>query len=247
MYNILEALYVVSEVSSSLIIPAIALAAAYIGYRILKDGKFGALDLSGALSREYKVFADENSTVNITTGVPLDSEGNVDQKEVAKRTWALVQQYHAQGLRQSQVSFFFSIGAAIFGFLVIMYGVFSVFGSTRIILEAQMPGGIADKPSETVTTQAILSIVSGIVIDAVAALFFMQSNKARLLMSEFFDRLRVDRKLEEALTLISNIKDDQISARTQALLAINLAEINLEDSIFDRILTGSFSQGDEKP
>jgi hypothetical protein len=36
----------------------------------------------------------------------------------------------------------------------------------------------------------------------VSALFFVQSNRARNLMTAFFDKLRQDRSLEEALRLI---------------------------------------------
>jgi hypothetical protein len=50
------------------------------------------------------------------------------------------------------------------------------------------------------------TLIAGTIIDAVAALFFVQSNKARQLMTEFFDKLRVDRKLDEALSLMKEMQ-----------------------------------------
>jgi hypothetical protein len=43
------------------------------------------------------------------------------------------------------------------------------------------------------------AIIWGTVIQAAYTLFVVQSNRARQLMTEFFDKLRVDRKLDEAL------------------------------------------------
>jgi hypothetical protein len=74
-------------------------------------------------------------------------------------------------------------------------------------------------------------LVAGTVIDAVAALFFVQSNKARQLMVEFFDKLRVDRKLDEALALISKIEDKSISGRVRGIIAMNFSEVPLDQNI----------------
>jgi hypothetical protein len=75
-------------------------------------------------------------------------------------------QYHANSLAQSQISFNFSIGAASLGFLVIILGVVLVLFNS-------------------VSSASYLSIASGAIIDAVAALFFVQSNQARKSMTEF--------------------------------------------------------------
>ena len=106
--------------------------------------------------------------------------------EASYRQYALLREYHAQGLAQSRVSFWFSLTFASIGFAVIALAV-------GLFLEATPAGtGWLDNAGKPVFT-----LVSGTVIDAVAALFFVQSNKARQLMTEFFDKLRIDRKLDE--------------------------------------------------
>lgn len=62
---------------------------------------------------------------------------------------------------------------------------------------------------------AILGVIAGTIIDAIAALFFVQSNRARELMVQFFDRLRADRKLDEAIRLAETVPDE---AEKSALL-----------------------------
>ena len=97
--------------------------------------------------------------------------------------YALLREYHAQGLSQSRISFWFSLVFASLGFAIIAFS---------IVLFTQQSGDTwsgAGKP--------LFALVAGTIIDAVSALFFVQSNKARQLMTEFFDKLRTDRKLNE--------------------------------------------------
>jgi hypothetical protein len=112
--------------------------------------------------------------------------------------------YHHNGLSQSQISFWFSIGAASIGFLVIVVGVISIFSGSQL-------------------TTSVVSIGSGAVIDAVAALFFTQSNQARRLMTEFFDKLRTDRQFNESLRLCDAIQDEHTRAGLQVQLSLFFA------------------------
>jgi hypothetical protein len=114
--------------------------------------------------------------------------------------------YHQNGLYQSRVSFWFSIGSACFGFLIIAVGVVYIFAGAQ-------------------TTASYISIASGAVVDAVAALFFTQSNQARRLMTEFFDKLRIDRQFNEALRLCAAIEDAQIRSELQVRLSLFFAGI----------------------
>lgn len=67
-------------------------------------------------------------------------------------------------------------------------------------------------------------------------------------MTEFFDKLRIDRKLDESLKLISSIEDKEIAGRTQSLLAINLAEIDIDGPVFERVITGEYKpKKEQKP
>jgi len=124
--------------------------------------------------------------------------------------------YHAQGLFQSKLSFNFSIGAAVVGFGVILLGILN--GTNYS------------------------AIASGIVIDAVAALFFVQSNKSRALMTQFFDKLRADKKFDESMRLADDIPDQELKSRLKAFLSINFAGLNVSDSNLNSILNKSPEQ-----
>jgi hypothetical protein len=113
------------------------------------------------------------------------------------RRQALLETYHNQGLSQSRISFYFSLTLGVLGFAVIVFAVI-----TR--------------------SQEIGVYVSGVITEAVAALFFTQSNRARRLMADFFDKLRDDRKLEEGLRLALKIENPDLRASVQALLAMHL-------------------------
>lgn len=122
----------------------------------------------------------------------------------------LLREYHAQGLTQSRVSFWFSIIFACVGFSIIGFGAI-----------AALNGSITFEKS-------IIPIISGGVIDGVSGLFFVQSNRARQLMSEFFDKLRADNKLTEALRLSASIRDEKVSSSLKAYLAMHFAGIDVD-------------------
>lgn len=133
---------------------------------------------------------------------------------------SLLQEYHAQGLSQSRISFWFSIIFASIGFAIIAMSV-----GLFIQQQATISGGggwldAAAKPAFT--------LVSGVVIEAVSALFFVQSNKTRELMTAFFDKLRSDRKLDESLQLMDGISSNPISSRLRAVVALHFAEVKLD-------------------
>ncbi len=140
---------------------------------------------------------------------------------------ALMREYHAQGLSQSRVSFWFSLTFASLGFAIIALSV-GIFlqhfdNPTASWLDA------AGKP--------IFTLVAGTVIDAVSALFFVQSNKARQLMTEFFDKLRVDRKLDEALRLMSEIPDPVIASRIKGIVALTFSEVETDNAVLNAMLS----------
>jgi hypothetical protein len=137
------------------------------------------------------------------------------------KQFALLSEYHSQGLGQSRISFWFSLIFAGLGFAVIVTALLVMNNNTKLTDQA--------KP--------LISVVSGMITEAVSALFFVQSNKARALMIEFFDKLRADRKLEEALKLANDLADPVIQSRLQFLLALNFVERKTSDEFLCSILS----------
>lgn len=126
------------------------------------------------------IAATDSDAASLTVGPPPSHEGGWEDKQ-----FALLKQYHDQGLAQSRVSFWFSLIAASVGFMVIV--------TAFLIADS----GVAI----TQQGRAALTLLAGTIVETTAGLFFVQSNRARKLMIEFFDRLRMDRKLFEALKL----------------------------------------------
>lgn len=159
---------------------------------------------------------------NIETARPhaaIQGEGNVvhiSPSELQKKLGydpTQFDEYHQQSINQSRTSFWFSLFFASIGFLIIATSVFTY----------------SDKAG-------YLGVVAGTIIDVVSALFFYQSNKARQLMSEFFDRLRSDRKLEESLRLCDAIDDRAMRDALKVRLSLFFSGLENSDAIASEII-----------
>lgn len=160
----------------------------------------------------------------------------------SERQFALLKEYHTQGLAQSKVSFWFSLMFAALGFLIILYSVIFYIGLSAGDLGASSLGkSIMDD-----VQKPIFALVAGTIVEAVAALFFVQSNKARQLMVDFFDKARLDRKLDEALVLSSQIEDVAISAKLKAYLAMTFAGVEPSSDLIRSIMKEEQNNQTEK-
>jgi hypothetical protein len=170
---------------------------------------------------------DKTATENISRQVSEDIARGVPPQN------ALMREYHAQGLSQSKISFWFSLIFASLGFAIIALSI-GLFLQRAEGNDASINSSIADKVASV--SKPLFTLVAGTVIDAVAALFFVQSNKARQLMVEFFDKLRVDRKLDEALSLIGKIEDPVIASRVKSIVALSFSDVVLKGDIVNATL-----------
>jgi hypothetical protein len=203
-------------------IPILIAVITILGFVLLYRGKLGKLEIG----RAFKITTVDDEASRIRARLmSVASEGNAKPNQ----QYALLQEYHSQGLAQSKISFWFSLIFAAIGFTII---IISVLTYTLASEAAHESVSIIDKAGKP-----IFAVVAGTIIDAVAALFFVQSNKARQLMTEFFDKLRVDRKLDESLIVLSQIEDKKIGSRVKALLALNFAEVDVSDDVFRRIVS----------
>lgn len=125
--------------------------------------------------------------------------------------------YYQQVLYQSKVSFWFSLIFASLGFLMIILSIFLY--------------------NEGHLDKSVLSLISGLLIDGVSALFFVQSNKAQKAMGDFFEKLRLDKNNLEARQVCDLIEDKKLRDITKVQLTLKLAEIipskELNDKIFN--------------
>ena len=144
----------------------------------------------------------------IAEGLKEGSKEKLEKLRLALETEQVSQviQYHQNSLAQSRINFWFSIGAGTLGFLVIIIGALMAISGVQ-------------------SSTSILTVVSGTIIDAIAALFFTQSNQARKLMTEFFDKLRVDRQFNESLRLCESIPDESTQSQLKARLSLFFAGV----------------------
>lgn len=124
-----------------------------------------------------------------------------------------VDEYHRQSIAQSRISFWFSLIFASLGFLIIATSVFTYTDKT-----------------------GYLGVVAGTIVDAIAALFFYQSNRARTLMAEFFDRLRSDHKIGESLKLCADIDERSMRDALRAKLSLHFSGLDQTDESLRVIL-----------
>ncbi|MBH5144212.1 MULTISPECIES: TRADD-N-associated membrane domain-containing protein [Rhodococcus erythropolis group] len=154
---------------------------------------------------EATVTEIRNATANTIDQPEIPS---IDPIQLQRREdLALLKEYHARSLTQSQLSFRFALGAAVFGFVFILFsvGTVAVGGYDQV--------GVAG-----------MQLGAGVVVESVAGLFFVLSNQSRTMLGAFFDKLREDRKLDESLRLARELPESSpVRDRLQAALAIQLA------------------------
>ena len=90
------------------------------------------------------------------------------------------------------MQFWFSVVAATVGFLYILYAA-------------------ADFQADN--WASLLKVLPGVVIDAVAVLFFRQAEQTRQRATELYDRLRIDSNTIVAKELLSSIEEVKIRSR----------------------------------
>lgn len=125
-------------------------------------------------------------------------------------------QYYGQVLAQSKTSFWFSLTFASIGFVVIILAGFMY--------------------SENSVGATSAQFFSGLVTDAVAGLFFVQSKNAQKSMGEFFDKLRRDRQQVESRKLCETIDNLQAKDALRIQLSLHYAEIDKADEISKSII-----------
>ena len=115
----------------------------------------------------------------------------------------LITNYHEQALGQAKAQFWFSVAAATIGFVWILWA------------------GASIDPTRLASVSRTLP---GIVMDAVAFLFFRQASETRQRATELYDRLRRDKQMAESTTLVGSIEDLRLRDRREgAQLALHMA------------------------
>ncbi|MFC1855916.1 hypothetical protein ACFL2A_05185 [Thermodesulfobacteriota bacterium] len=114
----------------------------------------------------------------------------------------LVDSYHQQALSQAKVQFWFSVIAATVGFIYILFSASSITSNNY---------------------ESYLKIMPGVIIDAVAFLFFRQAEQTRERATALYDRLRADNQLLKSQSVVESIEDLQIRSAVKAQIALHMS------------------------
>jgi hypothetical protein len=129
--------------------------------------------------------------------------------------------YYGQILAQSKVSFWFSLIFASLGFVVIIIAVFLYTGASAGATAAQF--------------------AAGVIMDAVATLFFIQSRNAQKSMGEFFDKLRRDRQQLESRKLCENIENGIARDALRIELSLHYAEVECAPEVAKTVINAGLT------
>lgn len=150
-----------------------------------------------------KLSSDVEAIASVVQAVgPSPGETREEEREYVRR---LVNEYHRQALAQAKVQFWFSVIAASSGFLIIIVA----------MVMALM--------QQTSASRTILQVGPGILIEAVAALFFKQAAETRERATALLDRLRTDRERTYALSLVESIDNSNVRNAVKAELTLHMA------------------------
>jgi hypothetical protein len=118
---------------------------------------------------------------------------------------SLINNYHEQALSQARAQFWFSIVAASMGFIWILIAAADI------------------RPDNFAT---ISKTLPGVVMDAVAFLFFRQASETRQRATELYDRLRRDKQMTESLRLVTSIEDLRVRSAVKAQMALHMSGLD---------------------
>jgi hypothetical protein len=145
--------------------------------------------------------------------IPPGAEGDHDRN--IELQLHRLDNYYALAMNQSRISFWFSILFASAGFVIIIISAFLYAGNNL--------------------ASTVISLVSGTVIDAVSALFFVQSRNARQNLNNFFQRLREDNQYSEARSICDSIESSEARDALKIKLALKLSGIPGNDQTDEQV------------
>jgi len=137
-----------------------------------------------------------------------------------------LQMAYVQTLAQFKSSFWFSLIFASVGFVAIVVSVF---------LHTNSPVGAT-----------VVQFFAGVIMNAVAALFFVQSKNAQKLVNDFIDKLRLDRQHDKSLELCETLENPVARDAVRIQLALHYAEIGHSSEVAKSVINYTLTSMSQK-
>ncbi len=151
----------------------------------------------------------------------INSQNNVKEEDDR-----LLANYYQQVLKQSNSSFWFSLIFAAIGFGII---VLAIAMSSVMKFES-----------------TIISLIAGIVINAVSTLFIIQANNARKSLNTFHENLRKDNNISIAKKLCDEIETPTLKDKLKSEIAILLIKNTKSNNTMSTILSEEINETAKK-
>ena len=177
----------------SLLISVLSFAMSCILYKIRKGNEEKQLEIKYDLDKLFSIKKDSK----------IDGEKNINIE--GSYLYKLLELHHNQALQQANIQFWFSIFAAILGFVLII--VIIMFGRSETWYEN------------------IIKATPGVIIEVVSVLFISQARETRDRATNFFMELNYDRKIEKSMEIADSIERDEIRADVKAKIALHIIGI----------------------
>ncbi|MBD2774960.1 TRADD-N-associated membrane domain-containing protein [Iningainema tapete] len=190
-------------------VAATALTALGLATALLSGKNKHQLETELKSAKEIAVAAKTSKVQNFLTHSFRERGINSSEESLKAVATDLIEGYHTQALAQATAQFWFSVTAASFGFLLILYTGFSSLRSK----EPQM---------------LLVNTLPGLAIEAVAALFFSQAENTRKRATELYDRLRSDDRQIQAIDLIESIENQELRDLVKARWALQIVGLETQ-------------------
>lgn len=180
----------------SLLTGILPLVLSVIIHRINKSTETKQLEIKYDLDKIFSIKKDNESCK-----INREKSINIEESYLHK----LLELHHNQALQQANVQFWFSIFAAILGFVLII--IIIIFGQSEIWYEN------------------IIKATPGAIIEVVSVLFISQARETRDRATNFFTELNYDRKIKKSIEIAESIEHDEIRADVKAKIALHIIGI----------------------
>lgn len=168
--------------------------------------------INKAFKKQDEISSEIVAVSSTLLGMEKNENVNFDDK-----VEQLIQDHHKQAITQATVQFWFSLAAAVIGFIFIVV----------IIM-------ISDSVA---WYEYVLKLVPGIIIETVSVLFFSQSKDTRERASDFLNRLREDRQYAKSINIVESITDEKLKAIVKAKIALSMSNVETENGFLEKYLS----------
>lgn len=174
---------------------------------LIKEYKYRELKIKQDIAEMAKAFGAIEKNVsdneNSMASIDEDSSGSkVDDNFIQE----MLKSHHEQAIQQASIQFWFSIIAAVIGFIFTIIIMFIV-GNSKWY-------------------EYVIKTVPGAIIETVSVLFIKQARETRDRATNFFKELTYEKQISKSVEIADSIENEEIKADVKSKIALHIIGIN---------------------